>query len=366
MLSPDIRTSTIKEAYPYIKCTEGDEKVAALDPLSGDDFLTNKLPKINRSADKEALLENTIQFVLKSKQLTSLDILSARAALRDLGFLAGSLATHGIDPRSVPGLEVQLLRLGSRTDEVPRDTVFTYGPRNPKGARMRLFTDQPEERIFIDSFRLGMQELPHSIEALERASILSVHDEQFSYEIRQAEARFSNMVGSIVEVRRKITPQVFTHELRPYFPTFVVGGKEYVGPGGAQMPVILVDYLLWGSSVTDSPDYIHYFYDNLQYLPPELRQVVDRKNGAASILNKVEEELRASQTVSGEPIPGVSALVGLLNTIQKFRFPHKKVADDNMAIRQEGSLGSGGYTADILQRLIDLTSVSRRRIQQSA
>lgn len=366
MLSPDIKIATAQEAYRYIKCTEDDQKVAALDPLKADDFLTSKLPNINRSADIEALLANTVQFVLKSKRLTSIDMLNARAALRDLGFLAGSLATHGIDPRTVPGLEDQLIELGLRTDEIPRDTVFTYGPRNPNGARMRLFTDQPEERIFIDSFRFGMQELPHSIEALVRASTLSIHDEQFAYEVVQAEERFSNMVGSIVEVRRKITPHVFTHELRPYFPTFVIGGKEYVGPGGAQMPVILIDYLLWGSSMTDSPEYTHYFYDNLQYLPPELRQIAGSKRGSASILDKVEEELRATRTASGEPIPGVSALVRLLNTIQKFRFPHKKVADDNMAIRQEGSLGSGGYTTDILQRLIDLTSVSRRRIQQSA
>ena len=51
-----------------------------------------------------------------------------------------------------------------------------------------------------------------------------------------------------------------------------------------------------------------------------------------------------------------------MDVLLKFRYPHLKVAKDNMNIRTEGSLGSGGYTSDILERLLSHTVRSRAKL----
>lgn len=40
---------------------------------------------------------------------------------------------------------------------------------------------------------------------------------------------------------------------------------------------------------------------------------------------------------------------------QKFRYPHRKLARDNFKIRPDGSVGSGVYTTDILDVLLNET-----------
>lgn len=58
------------------------------------------------------------------------------------------------------------------------------------------------------------------------------------------------------------------------------------------------------------------------------------------------------------------SLVGLSKMIRKFRYPHRKVAEDNFKIRPDGSVGSGSYTPAILTDLIHTTEARIARMQE--
>ena len=71
------------------------------------------------------------------------------------------------------------------------------------------------------------------------------------------------MVKSIISVKRTVSPEFFTNDMRPYFESMTVGGKEYTGAGGAQMQLLALDYMLWGST-DESEDYRHFYEENYQ------------------------------------------------------------------------------------------------------
>lgn len=346
-----------------------DEAVCDIDPLNLDTFFEYSLPEFNYRKNTSDIARVTLRHIPQDHQIRAYTRFEALAALRDLGFLASSLATGDADPRTVPGLERALLTLSSKTREVPRDTVFSYGPRNPNNERMRTFTSAPEEKFFINSFREGMKDLPDTIASLDRAHDYSIYDSDFINFMVDANQSFSGMVNSIVEVKRKISPEVFTYQLRPFFPTYVIGEKTYVGPGGAQMPVITVDHALWGADQKDNAAYSHYFFENLQYMPiHEQMQAMKLYDRTSLVQSVLEEASRANEYDDQDRLVATRACNSvdqLLLTIQKFRFPHKKLADDNMAVRPAGALGSGGYNTDILSLLIEQTANARNKVKRA-
>jgi hypothetical protein len=341
---------------------ETDQIIANLDPLKADGFFHHTLPHANRHSNITLLTTSCSDLLPNEESIKHMTVHEAQAAIRDLGMLTSSIARHGSNPFELPNLEKILILLSRKTDESPRDTVFSYGPRNPQGKRMRTFTELPEEILFIDSFRFGMSELIPAVVSLEHARNISPRDPKFVASINDASHRFSRMTEAMLSVQHEISPETFTSELRPYFPLLQINGENYAGPGGAQMPVILIDSLLWGLSSTDQ-EYIDYFEDNLRFLPKDLKQYyTSTLSSGVSILERVQQEVDRYPDYNQQP--SLDALDNIFISIQKFRYPHKKVADDNMVIRAEGSVGSGQYTSAILKILIEHTSQARKRIHQ--
>ncbi|MEU9281485.1 monodechloroaminopyrrolnitrin synthase PrnB family protein [Streptomyces sp. NPDC048341] len=118
-----------------------DSTTAALDPL-GADSVMRTLPQANNAAD-------TTWLRTRAEHL-SRHAAPTRAALRDLGVITASVARHTGRPVPPPAVEAAMLRLGATADEVPRETVYSYATRNPRGPRRRSFTDTPGEHVFID------------------------------------------------------------------------------------------------------------------------------------------------------------------------------------------------------------------------
>ncbi|MET8563840.1 hypothetical protein ABZV75_25935 [Streptomyces flaveolus] len=56
-----------------------------------------------------------------------------------------------------------MLRLGAAADEVPRETVYSYATRNPRGPRRRSFADTPGEHVFIDEVTAASYALDDAI-----------------------------------------------------------------------------------------------------------------------------------------------------------------------------------------------------------
>lgn len=328
-----------------------------LSPLGNE--IVSELPQLNSDADKRALLDFSLSSI-DGKSFTSLSLPEAQAVQRDVGFMAASLVRHGYQTTDIPHIVDVLRQTSAVTQEVPRDTVYSYTIRNPKGDRMRTFTGSEEEKVFIDATRNAAAITEQAIEDLVDAQNSDVRSEEFSEAILTGKQATQEMVRAIVTARRSITPEFFTNELRPYFPPMEIDGTTYYAPGGAQLPILLIDQVLWGADIDDA-DYREYLDENLQYLPPKLRRLSDKIGSSPSLIGKVESEAAKGNS------PGIqdstTALVGLLDTTISFRYPHLKIAEENMRVRPEGSLGSGGYDLEILKKLIARTQSARERLK---
>ncbi|NJK71184.1 MAG: DUF1864 family protein [Thermales bacterium] len=144
--------------------------------------------------------------------------------------IASALTKENIEIYKIKPLHDSMLALSKYTGEVARDTVFSYGTRNPNNERIRTFTGISEENIFISSFREGMKDLSISIESINQTLDVSINDPIFSQNINLAKESFEAMVNAIKTVHQKVPPQVFSSHLRPYFNPYTIGDKKTFWP----------------------------------------------------------------------------------------------------------------------------------------
>lgn len=343
----------------YHNQMETDRSVRELDPLGLDEFMIEHLPEINEEGDLNELVSRVESFEY-DEDIEDLDYEESLAALRDLGMLASSIRKKGGTLEDVSRLEGDLVQLGNAVDEPPSDTVYAYGMRNPKGDRTRTFTDEDDERLFISGVREGMSELPHAVEALDIAQDMSIYDDEFADVIDSADDSFKDMVSAMGRVYQNITPNFFTDRLRPYFEPREIDGETYLGAGGAQMPVIALDHILWGAE-DDDQMYIDYFLENEEYQPPEFRERIREIQEKDTIVDSADEEWN-QRGPDGVAINSLDALDKLLRTQKQFRQVHLVTAKENMNVRSDDAVGSGGYDTDILEFLMGRTEDARDRI----
>lgn len=336
-----------------------DTRVRELDPLGLDEFMIDYLPEINEEGSLDELISRVESFEY-DEDLDDLGYEDSLAALRDLGMLASSIRKKGGTLDEVPQLENDLIQLGDTVDEPPSDTVYAYGMRNPTGDRTRTFTDEDDERLFISGVREGMSELPHSVEALDIAQDMSIHDEEFAKVVNSADISFKNMVSAMGRVYKNITPNFFTDRLRPYFEPREIDDETYLGAGGAQMPVIALDHILWGAEEDDKM-YVDYFLENEEYQPPEFRERIREIQEKDTIVGSAEEEWRQGGT-DETAFNSLDALDKLFRSQKQFRQVHLVTAKENMGVRSDDAVGSGGYDTEILEFLMGRTEDARDRI----
>ncbi len=352
----------------YVKAQLHDHYIATLDPLGADQFFIEQLPQFNMMKLTGELIATAKRYMPDINTLTDLGPSHAKAIMRDLGFIAASLAAHGIDLSAIPNLESLLLSLSKILNEVPRDTVTTYGVRNSLDQRMRTFTGIPEEHLFIRSVVDTINTLPACLVALDIAQQEDPGRSTFLECLQEANFHLQTMVRSITAVKRQITPEVFSFQLRPFFPPLIVGDKKYLAPGGAQLALLIIDVMTYGSHRLSVDEvYKAYVEDNEQYLPPEYRAYLAQVKTRPSLVKQVCkrcQEICGDVQMAYKLLHSLDSLLALLHTVLKFRFPHKKLARDNMLIRPSNSVGSGGYDATILDVLIQVIEEAIVEINQ--
>lgn len=342
---------------------EMDRVVSQLDPLHADDFFRNILPEFNHRMAPSEIMRMTSFIIPPPEEVDKYDLLSARASLRDLGMIAASLRRHDVQVDEFSQLRDMLIRLSEITGEVPRDTVFSYGPRNPRGSRQRRFTKRTEEAVFIRSFVSGMDGLWNCIMLLPALLSLPVASSDFLDVCKELTKQFQAMVSAIIQVRTHVPPEIFTVELRPYFDPIKINGTEYLAPGGAQMPMLIIDQILWGNDCT-TPSYLKYDEENLPYLPPFLREFSTHYKGRKSIVTMVDEGYGKNEhALASSEREGVQMVSNLLTRVMSFRAPHQRVAEANFALRSRFALGSGGYTPALLGELIEKTKQAQQTLR---
>ncbi len=338
----------------YRTCLGRDDLVQGLDPLDVNRFFTVEFSGLSERGETQDIVHQLMQ-KLTLVNLRELDEPNAQAATRDLAMVASTLIRWR---RPIPQeIERALMVLADKTREVPADTVFSYGTRNPSAGPTRRFTTLPEEVFFIRAFSRGMRELTLATAAIDEAVTQAVDDAGLCICAQEAVVRFDAMIRAIIEVKRTISPECFTHQLRPFFDPKQIGGNTYQAPGGAQMPVILLDLAVWGAG--HRSEALHtYWVDNMRYLPPALR---DRGECLAKTAPLYKRCLAGEVSE-----PGVMAVLALLNSILAFRYPHLSVAKANFAIRSEEARGSGGYDTSILELLVTETMKARNDLHALA
>lgn len=321
------------------------EAIRASDPLHMDQLFEGSIiPSLNEQGDILSLSILLRQYLPTIDSLAGYPDIQIHALARDLGILVGSI-TRFTNPFSVvPELQEVYQVLYQRRGMSPFHTVYDYGLWNPKGNRRRRFTDTRQEAAFIASVETGMQALHNSLSYL----VEDVNVEA----ILNARAAFDPMVAAIIQVMKDVGGEFFAKELRPFFNPITLEDRLIEAPGGAQMPILLIDHLLWASDTSDVR-YIDYRNKNLAYLPASLRIYILQTSGVPSIIRRVgphDEHMR-------------QAISKFIMVLASFRKPHEKLARDSFGHRGVDEIGSGGYQPDILTHINDLTYQQIRAVR---
>ena len=326
------------------RMTERDMRVADLDPLSLDPLFASLVGHADPRLDEaERSFREAAERALRGRWGRE----QALAGLRDLGMIASLLEQrYGMHPCETEGVAEALVSLGETAQEVPRETFYSHGPRNPAGPRMRVFTTLPEERIFNLSVSKGARCLPQSIRSLHRAS--RAPESEAAEHLIQATMALESLVSALVRVKRTMPPAVFSAEIAPFFPEREVAGKRYGGPSAAQMGVLIVDQMLFGAEMTACSDYETYFTETSPYLPLELRGIARRQRGRPSLMDLARQNRLGDRAA-------LVCLRELFQVMYKFRVPHLRLAAASFGSRPEGTKGSGGFDPDFLEMLAGFT-----------
>lgn len=357
MLEQRIKIQEVGVAELFENLRSENVAIQGLDPLELDIFFKTLFLEMIRNGDRSGL-ENLL-FIKYS--FTPKDSNEAKAFLRDIGMVMAALKR--IDNSWEPDIKVQtrLIEVAKTVNEPPRDSVFSYGPRNPAGERRRMFIGSEQEVLFINSFSEGMLGLDICLENLllcyEESSL-----EKIAELLERSVGGFDKMVDAIVMVRRKIKPEYFTGEMRPFFDPIVFGGQSFSAPGGAQMPILIIDSIMWAKNLGQA--YTEYSDENFRYIPEKYLKIFE----FCKKLESIEKYILSKKDHTGNSPESLkkalTALKKLANNMITFRVPHFKVAEDNFKLRPGGAVGSGGYTPEVLALILSETRKYRDIIVQ--
>jgi monodechloroaminopyrrolnitrin synthase len=327
--------------------------VRGLDPLSADQACQH-LRAMNRHADVPALVGALRVLIPGLDEVETYSVDECLAAVRDLGMFVGSIKRHGTEPAAaVPEVVPVLHELGQRTDMVPRDTVHHYTTWNPVGHRQRMYTGDPQETFLQESVRMVFPALRTSLDHCDELSDTPPDDERFAVLLDKITVRLGAMVESIDLVVRNVSPVFFARELRPYFEDITIGGRAYLGPAAAQVPLWLIDEVVWASDLA-TPDYQEFIADSVPYSLPRWRDYHPRWVHRPSAVSRLLAAFRVRETPTLRS--GAEALRRLLRTVVVFRGRHLGIARQAyQADLRLYPVGSGGGSVELLREIIDLT-----------
>jgi monodechloroaminopyrrolnitrin synthase len=341
-------------------------KIAPLDPLGADGMLA-QLPEWNADADVTSMAQAIASLAPSEERVRAMSPYEAAAAMRDLGMLLGSMKRHGSEPCAlVPRVTPALLALGKKTEMVPRDTVYHYGPWNPTGARQRRYTRDANEEGLIHCVRSAAPGVEAAIQVLAVARANDPRAPAFAAQCLHAARCVTAMVHSINFARHRVDVVFFAKVLRPYFESVVVDGQAYLGPAAAHLPLSIVDQLTWGSDCDDAT-YLMFREDTARYSVAAWRDLSRKASDEPSLVTRLIDAMNDTQ--GGDPMlfAAASSVHAILRVLLTFRGRHKVMVDKayDPQVRHY-AVGSGGFSADSVARILQLTRGRADALQEVA
>jgi hypothetical protein len=310
------------------------QRIVISDPLDAD-IVFQQLPGWNEHNESGNIRQALAEVIARVPSRSEWDYISCSAAIRDISMLGAALIRFECEPEEyVSGFSDALLALSAHIRaQIPRDSFIDYTSRNPSGARERTFTATPQEKIFLNSLRMGMSALDLCLIHLLTACTFPIASQEFASSVHMATASFQAMITAIVQVKREITPEAFTHYIRPFFEPFHIAGKAFSAPSGAEMSILNIDQVLWGADCTDEL-YDTYFSANIIRLPMVYQEISRAVVGQKSLLSLLRERMELGSALTREERRSIQEIHQLLTRMYTFRMPHYKVAEENVLLRQ--------------------------------
>jgi monodechloroaminopyrrolnitrin synthase len=286
----------------------------------------------------------------------------ALAALRDIHMLMCALERDrpGRTLPEHPWLEPLLIHLGDVAGHVPCGGNACYGWANPEPPRTRTYTRDPREPVLCWGLGHGESRLDDLLAAL-AAATAAWPGPKVGDELRRAVDAWAPMVDAVRAMHRHDVADFVGHQLAPWLShSFTIGGRLCRGPTAAQLPVVLIDYLLWGYDV-DDPEYREYAAFYIAEQPRARRAVVTtalQALGSRSLVTAAVDD--------GINAEACEALALLLRRMYGFRRSHRRLADVSLPVRGPGgqSWGTGQFDPTVLDRLLAHTAQARARVAQ--
>lgn len=297
------------------------ERVREADPLSAD-MICARLPRINANRDVGALLCALRLLVRNAHGIAGYTMAECLAAMRDLGFVLGSIRRYGVEPtHEVPQVVPVLVELGARTGMVPRDTVLHHSIWNPIGARRRTYTGDVQEQRLQDADRLAF---PRFRALVELCDLLLQHepvDSKFPVLLQALHHQFAALTAEVPSPA-KINPIFLRHCLQPFRREIQIAGRAYAGPSQAQLPIWLADEILWATD-RGEPYYEDFRRETAGYTLPHWRGRHDGWSRTPSVTTRLlqlfAEQPAETDWLGSALRASANELVALLSTMIEYR-----------------------------------------------
>jgi len=337
------------------------------DPFKADMRLVDDVPRFNEAADYGELLKILHDLVACGPKAEILSPPEAWAAIRDLGFVMGPIKRRGMQPvLEVPELGHYLLELAEQAACLhPRDNVFTLTVVNPTDERRRTYTKSPSEYAFIEAVEISMVTMDRCIADICAMLQYPLHSSHFEVWAKQAAQTFQAVIDALLLVRTKVDRDWFANIFTRNLEQIEINGQSYHGPSADQTQMLIIDWMLYGQSY---PSYMAFFNSLQQHLRPLHRQIMSQHSQmhGCSVLEMMRRNYAQSLTVDAEQTDkSVQSIIRLLKRIRTFRYPHRKIAIDSFAMRDDNrQIGSGGLIpGSDLRKLIDWTEQAIAEVQ---
>jgi hypothetical protein len=215
------------------------------------------------------------------------------------------------------------LACGRAGDHIPRGDNATYGRHNPGPPRTRTFTHTPQERALYEGLALGESRLDELLDGLAVCMLRPVDSPEHVAAAEVLAGRWEPMVDATKLMRKARVAPVMGGQIAPWVShTFVIGGRPYRGPTAAQLPVVLVDWLIWGVDSADTRYREYHRYYSAEQPGPRRRLVagVLTATGGRGLLRKLGDELPgADRRVAARSVAGLGALLQRMHGFREAR-----------------------------------------------
>jgi monodechloroaminopyrrolnitrin synthase len=342
-----------------------DPRIAELDPI-GLDGLLPTVRSMNSADDLNGLV-GLLRHVLPLIPGTFYPH-ECLAVMRDLGLLMGSIKRHGVEPVvAVPELGHVLLGLGTRTGMVPRNTLLHYTVWNPSGPRQRLYTGDYMERMLIAAVCVTVFRLAEAAEVCKVLINAGPDEVEFAVAVNELVALLRCLEDSMDIVMANVTPEFFAVTARPYYEAIDVGGRTYLGPAAAHVPLYLIDLAVWASDHCDE-DRKRFLLEWAHYGIQPWHSLSRQWASGTSLLTRVEAAWKSAGGDASPSLRGsVEALWRLLRGLVLFRGKHFTVTraayDVDLRLYDVGSGGGDlGLLSYFSAETKEITGLLRRSL----